>query len=1183
LQYADKTSGFENFFREYMKDELTRAEAQGEKKAVIDFVRLSKHNSELADAVLEEPRSCTDAAQDALDKLSFIDSDLTPRFHNLPASEFVKIRNLRSSHIGKLIGVKGIVKRASEVRPEVKTAIFECTNCGDRYEKEQGSTQLSSPYKCDCGNRNFEIADKNMQDVQIVTIEEDPQHIEGAEQPRKIGVYLRDELVDPDFQNRVIPGNKVHLSGTLREQEQEKDSKRYDLYIEGNYLEPVEREFEEIDINPEQEEELHKLANDDEIFDRIVSSIAPSIHGHTQVKKAVALQLFSGVRKERPDGTNTRGDLHVLLIGEPGTGKSQILQFTGNLAPKGKYVVGKAATAAGITATVMKDEITDEWTLEAGALVLANKGLATIDEIDKMSKEDRSSMHEAMEQQCFGPRTKVMLPDGTKETISDIVDPILADSDHKQTQDSGKEIAPADDLSVLSTDMETFQTQEAQVSVVGRRPAPDQMIRITLENGRTIEATPEHPFHQLIDGNITEQEAQELDQDSLLAAPARLPVDGEGQHLDDIETSPRQKDITLPDHNSAALARFTGYHVSDGGYELNRGEKAGVNFTNTDQDLIDDYTTTVRELFNIDPYIRERDDRKQVRVISRELVEWLETLDSDVLASGGQKKIPERLMKCKREDIRHLLRAFFDGDGGVYRVDRGHRIRAVVENRELLEQVQELLLRFGISSTLQQDGNVWRLDISRYSDIRAFDHHIGFLSSHKQERLREALQQERDPKEPVPGISSRLMELIQTLGIDQQDILTTNLLAGQNISRQRAQDIIDMLQEQVNRIQQIDLPSDLRELTNVRQELQISQRELADTVGVSPSLISHWEKNGTQRIDEYRDALERSINKRKELETELQRLEHLVKSIQWHRIRDIEVIEPDYDHVYDLTVPQTSTFLAETMVAHNSITISKASIQATLQCRTSILAAGNPKFGRFDPFQPIGDQIDISDTLLSRFDLIFPVRDIPERSKDQKLADHIMSMHTDPQEHRGKIEKEQLRKYIAYAKRNVQPKFTEEAEQKLKDFYVNTREQGSSGDGQSKVPITARQLEALIRLAEASAKTRLAEEIKEQDAQRAIDLLTYSLKQIGVIDDSGEFDIDKIETGMSTESRSKIQVITNIINELGGGTGDAVPIEDVLAQAEEEGLDEEEAEDVIKNLKREGELFEPKKGHIGKI
>jgi len=1182
VQYSEQTNSFEQFFREFMKEEIGRAASKGARSLPINFNELSKHSPELADYLLEHPDESLDAASDAVEKLSFVDKELTPRITNLPENEFVNIRNLRSHHIGSVVGVKGLIKRASEVRPEIVSAVFECNNCGDTYEKEQDSSNLKTPYKCSCGNRNFELIDKKLVDVQIVTIEEDPEQLQGAEHPRKIGVYLRDDLVDPEFQNRVVPGNKVLLSGVLRERAQKKDSKRFDIYIEGNYLEPIQREFEEIEITPEREEEIHELANRDNVFEEIIDSIAPSIHGHRQIKKAIALQLFAGVRKERPDGTSTRGDMHMLLIGEPGTGKSQLLKFTGTLAPKGKYVVGKAATAAGITATVMKDEITDEWTLEAGALVLANNGIATVDEIDKMAKDDRSSMHEAMEQQCFGPDTRVTLADGTVTPISNIVDPVIENNPDTVSQSDGREVTRLgdEDLRVMATDMEGGSTSAQSVSVVGRRKAPEKMLRITLENGREIEVTSEHPFYQLEGGSIMEHEARNLDKDCLIAAPADIPVEGREQTFEHIRTRPRQKEIDLPTSNGPSICRFAGYQVSDGGYELNRGRKCGVNFTNTDDTLVEDYTDTVEHLFGIEPYIRERYNRKAVRVISRQLVAWLEELDPAIIEKGTDKKLPDILMNCQTDDLRHLLRAFFDGDGGVYSTQRGYRIRAVVENRELLKQIQDLLMRFGVHSSLQQDGNVWRLDISRHSDMKRFDEQIGFLAEAKSRKLDRALEQERDAKTPVPGVAGRLTDLIQLLGRDQQDLLDINLTREQNISKKRALFIIRALQERVEELERVSLDDDIGHLASVRRRFQIPMREVAENIGVSTSLIGYWERNGTSRVSEYRHGLERSIKKRRDVKDELCRLRQQVENIRWLRIRNIEEFKPEYTYVYDLTVPTTNSFVAENVVGHNSITVSKANIQATLQCKTSILAAGNPKFGRFDPYQPVAEQIDISDTLLSRFDLIFPVRDLPERSKDKKLADHIMKMHTQPEEHTGTIEKELLRDYIAYAKRNVSPKITDEAEEELKKFYVNTREEGSS-DGQSKVPITARQLEALIRLAEASAKTRLSETVERKDSQMAIDLLTYSLKQIGVIDESGNWDIDKKETGISTENRNNIQVIMQIIQE--EGAGEAVPIEDVMARAEEEGIDESSAEEIINNLKKEGELYEPKQGHVGKI
>ena len=1182
MEYHEKVDRFESFFREKYSEEVASVVSEGKRAVVVDFNDFSKFDSQLADTVLDHPNEGVDAAEEAVSNLPVVESDLLVHFENLPSTEFVVIRNLRSRHIGSMIGVKGIIKRASEVRPELESAIFECKNCGDRYEKEQESANITTPHKCDCGSRSFELVDKVMRDVQTVTIEENPESIRGAEQPRKIGVVLRDDLVDPQFQSRVVPGNKVIINGVLREKAINKDSKRFDLYINANYLETVQREFEEIEIDEEEEEAIEELAEDDDLIDKIISSIAPSIHGHTQIKEAIALQLFSGVRKERPDGTNTRGDIHVLLIGEPGTGKSQLLKFTGQLAPKGKYVVGKAATAAGITATVMKDDITEEWTLEAGALVLANKGIATIDEIDKMDKGDRSSMHEAMEQQCFAPVTNIFMPDGRIKKISDIVEPYL-DSESSFKTKSGKEICKLEEkFSVLSVDPETGEISESDVSVVGRRKAPEKMLRIELDNGKELEVTPEHPFYQMVDGEMVEREARALDEGSYIPAPGSIPVNGEEQGLNDIDVNGYQKDVDVPEHNSSELATFIGYQVSDGGYELNRGVKNGFNFTNTDETLVEDYKNKVDSLFGVKPFVREHGNRKEVRVVSKELSEWLQEL-GPVLEKGELKKIPPRLMRCRKEELRYLVRAFFDGDGGVYQVKRGYRIRAVVENRELLEQIQNILQRFGILSKIYSEENVYRIEINRYGDIRRFKEHIGFLSEDKQEKLEEAVSRERKGVNIVPGVSDFLMRMVQYVGLDQQDIIRTNLVSGQDITEERALNILEHVEDRISEIDLSSLSKDIEELKRTREHFGVSMRELSDRIGVSLSLIGYWEKNGTERKEEYVEALSECLEDRKNKLDYIKNLRDVIRRIRWIKISEIEEKEPEYEYVYDLTVPKNSNFVGEGVVCHNSITVSKANIQATLQCRTSILAAGNPKFGRFDPYRSVGEQIEISDTLISRFDLLFPVKDIPDRSKDKKLSDHIMSMHTDPKDHVGEVSMERLRNFIAYAKRNVHPRITEDAQKILKDFYVDTRQQGSSDDGLSKVPITARQLEALIRLSEASARLRLKDTVDEDDAQRAIDLLTYSLKKIGVINESGEFDIDKLETGMDSESRTKRQVIMKVVNDLGGTDGEAVPFEDVIESLEEEGMDADDAEDVIEELKREGELYEPKQGHIGTI
>ena len=164
----------------------------------------------------------------------------------------------------------------------------------------------------------------------------------------------------------------------------------------------TEQEFEEIEIDPEEEKLILEMSCDPEIYEKIRGSIAPSIYGYDDVKEALALQLVSGFEKHLPDGARIRGDIHILLVGDPGIAKSQLLRYMIKISPRGIYTSGKSSTSAGLTATAVKDELGDgRWTIEAGALVLADKGIAAIDEMDKMDNEDKSALHEAMEQQTI--------------------------------------------------------------------------------------------------------------------------------------------------------------------------------------------------------------------------------------------------------------------------------------------------------------------------------------------------------------------------------------------------------------------------------------------------------------------------------------------------------------------------------------------------------------------------------------------------------------------------------------------------------------------------------------------------------------------------------------------------------------------------------------------------------------
>jgi replicative DNA helicase Mcm len=261
------------------------------------------------------------------------------------------------------------------------------------------------------------------------------------------------------------------------------------------------------------------------------------------------------------------------------------------------------------------------------------------------------------------------------------------------------------------------------------------------------------------------------------------------------------------------------------------------------------------------------------------------------------------------------------------------------------------------------------------------------------------------------------------------------------------------------------------------------------------------------------------------------------------------------------------------------ISIAKASIVATLPAQVSVLAGSNPKYFRFDPFKPIAEQVDIPDTLLSRFDLKFALKDVPDKEKDEKLATYIMETRLKPSIVEPLIPPEFLRKYIAYARKNSKPEMTRDAAERLKNFYLDMR---SLYSGEETVAITLRQNEGLMRLAEAAAKIRLSKTVDMQDAERAVNIMRFSIQQLGYDYETGKIDIDRTE-GVSASQRSKIHILLDIIDMLEKKIGKPVPKEEIIAAAEDQGLKAETTEDLLRRLKSEGSIFEPKLNYVESI
>jgi replicative DNA helicase Mcm len=663
---------FQEFFElHYQKDIHSRVKL-GSKFLAIDFNNLAMFDPELAEELLNEPNDTLKAAEIALSQFDIPEKSMTVRFFNIPDTQHIKIKDIRSDHLTKFIAFDGIVRQASDVRPQMISAKFECPACGNTITMPQVEEKFKEPTRCSCGRTGrFRMVDKLLVDSQRLIIEESSESLDGGEQPKRLAIFLREDLVEPKMEKKTTPGSKVRVYGIIKEvpipSKTGGQSTKFDLCLETNFIDPIEATYEDLIIDEDDKSQIEQLSKDPRIYEKFRDSIAPSIFGHEDIKGALVLQLMGGVRKESSDGAVTKGDIHVLLVGDPGAAKSSIIKFMEKAAPKARYVVGRGATSAGITASVVRDEFLRGWALEAGAIVLANGGFLLLDEMDKMTEEDTSAMHEAMAQQ--------------------------------------------------------------------------------------------------------------------------------------------------------------------------------------------------------------------------------------------------------------------------------------------------------------------------------------------------------------------------------------------------------------------------------------------------------------------------------------------------------------------------------------TVTISKANIQATLRARTSVIAAANPKLGRFDPYQPIAAQIDLPPALINRFDLIFPVRDIPNKEKDDKIASHVLQLQYNSNQIEADIPIEVMKKYVAYARQNIAPKLTPSAIEEIKNFYVNLRNSSVTGDADAvrPIPISARQLEALVRLAEGSARVRLSKKVTRSDARKAISIMRYCLMQVGFDHETGQIDIDRISTGITASTRGKIHIVREILSIFESKGKKSIPVEDIVAEASEKNISESQVEEIIEKLKREGEIYEPRRGFISNI
>jgi len=380
----------------------------GKTSLTVDFEDLMATDSALAENVIERPDEYLEHTnRAALAQLQIEEPEyaegiekVSVQFKNLPV--ITLLRQLGSDNIGKLVMVEGIVVRATPARPMVTRAAFKCKRCGEVSYRDQTSPFLRAPFNCDnpvCkrnGPFDFVQEESTFIDSQDLRIQERPENLPPGQLPR----WVNTKLTEKDLVDVARPGDSVSVVGVVRAAAPALPKvgklRVFRLHLDANFIDVLSKEHEAVLTSPEEEKQILELARDPWIHRKIIRSIAPSIYGYEHIKEAVMYLLFGGVLKQFPD-IKIRGEMNMLLIGDPGTAKSQLLQYVARIAPRGLYTSGRGTTAAGLTAAVLREK-QGGMTLEAGALVLADKGVACIDEMDKMRPEDRVAIHEAMEQ-----------------------------------------------------------------------------------------------------------------------------------------------------------------------------------------------------------------------------------------------------------------------------------------------------------------------------------------------------------------------------------------------------------------------------------------------------------------------------------------------------------------------------------------------------------------------------------------------------------------------------------------------------------------------------------------------------------------------------------------------------------------------------------------------------------------
>ncbi len=1171
---------------------LAQLAASGRKSVIVDYEDLIHYNTDLAESMLKDPdralKECKSAAFEVLstENPSYageVKKSLTVRLRGV--TDRVPLRKVDTSHLDKMIAFAGMLVRTSELRPLLVDAAFVCPD-GHTTRVLQEGPSIKKPAKCEACNetRNLELDQKDSSfiDSQILRVQELPEELPPGQLPRFFDIDVEGDIV-----NTARPGDRAIMTGIVRAEQDfafgTPRSRSFRSKIDANYIEVVGKEPSQVHITKEDEAIIKSIAAGADAYPKLIKSMAPGILGHEAVKEAILLLLVGGPQTVLPDGTKLRGDINVFLVGDPGVAKSEMLKFAAQVAPRGMFASGRGSTAAGLSAAVIREKNT--LMLEAGVVVLADQGIACIDEFDKMKPEDRSALHEQMEQQSYHPSTEILLSSG-KVKIGDYVEEAIRS--HPDTVEEGKDceiVRVKSSDKIFSVDLFDGKVEKTAIANLSRHRAPDRFVKVSFSNGRSVVVTPEHPVFSFDGVGMSTVSAENLKVRAFVPGPTIIPNSAMAVPLTAVAGSKRSKDVIQPEVLTLKTARILGYLVTEGNFYV--GSSVEVDFTNLDERLLIEMRELMLEEFGLEPTIRISEGRwAGLRYVSTTLHSWLGENFPEMMCKARSKRAPAKILGASVALVNEFLKTAFLGDGGVETDAVCYR----TASRGLAEDYQDLLLKLAIAS---------RIDVDRSND--SFKVYI------TGDCLGDFLQKVVDPRDPrrakvqrlvarsrrnnrshdvLPtSVAKTLIQLLEDAGLTYDGSFWRHLKSGDGITKPTVERLLGKIEARRDKVLMLlpeeDTVKGLRALTGW------SQQRLADECGLRRSTIEYTERGGygEGQVRELLEKTRRAITERFASLTGTVQFIRGMMGLRFLRVTDVEIVpnagEKKTAWVYDVTVEPRHNFASAGVVLHNTVTIAKGGIYATLNARTAILAATNPILGKYNPYQNLIDNITLPIPLLTRFDLIFVLRDTPIPGQDEKLATHILDVHRKrAYVDSPPIQFELLKKYIAFAK-NYSPVLTMEAENRIKEYYLQLRR--SVAEGQ--IGATPRTLESLIRLASAKARLMLREEVTEDDALTAISLMNKMVEDVLTDTETktkGDFGI---LLGQPAGERGKLATVMDTLRALEGP--DRKPIEAKVFKQElmrtNKFANEDEVDNLIKKITKEGIIFESKPGFFRRV